>query len=318
MTPASPPKTLRRIEPWPRQAGSPLSGARNAIWLPAAPLISCLRAIMSRDTRGVTLDEAQRRNHFPATPVCSITWYFKGSAQWLRPGDPPHTESPGQPLGRVSFTGPITHPVIVRNPGEIEVMTVLLMPDALARMTGIDPGEYINRALPVADVLDPAWLALCAAVDEAPDDPHRIALIESFLLARWREPAVEERPAGRRFADWWQTLSHRAATSGVGRSPRQAERRVKQWAGQSLRVLRGLARSEQVFFEAVAGVRSGEVNWRDLAAGHGYADQSHLCRETRRITGFAPDELRRRIATEEGFWAYRLWGYTANATAITN
>lgn len=38
-----------------------------------------------------------------------------------------------------------------------------------------------------------------------------------------------------------------------------------------------------------------------------YANQSHLCRETRRLTGFSPDELRRRIHGDEGFWLYRLW-----------
>jgi AraC-like DNA-binding protein len=39
----------------------------------------------------------------------------------------------------------------------------------------------------------------------------------------------------------------------------------------------------------------------------GYADQAHLCRETRRITGFAPEALRRQMTTAESLWAYRLW-----------
>jgi AraC-like DNA-binding protein len=51
----------------------------------------------------------------------------------------------------------------------------------------------------------------------------------------------------------------------------------------------------------------GPVNWAELAADTDYADQSHLCRETRRMTGFSPDDLRRRIGSEEAFWAYRLW-----------
>ena len=51
----------------------------------------------------------------------------------------------------------------------------------------------------------------------------------------------------------------------------------------------------------VAGVST------DVAQASGYADQSHLCRETRRITGFTPDDLYRRIAEEESFWSYRVW-----------
>lgn len=52
-----------------------------------------------------------------------------------------------------------------------------------------------------------------------------------------------------------------------------------------------------------AAPRAGEL----LADASGYADQSHLCREVRRVTGFSPEELYRRIQEDEGFWSYRLW-----------
>lgn len=68
----------------------------------------------------------------------------------------------------------------------------------------------------------------------------------------------------------------------------------------------GIRRAEQAFFRAlVEGERP--VNWADVALDTGYADPSNLCRETRRVTGFAPAELRRRIAEEEAFWIYRMW-----------
>jgi AraC-like DNA-binding protein len=164
--------------------------------------------------------------------------------------------------------------------------------------------------VPVEDVFDDTWLALCRAVDEAPGDEARVRLIEDFLLPRWRQARPEATRAGRLVADWSHSLALRAATSGLGRSLRQVERRIKQWTGQPLRELRGIGRSEQAFFEAVVALKSGSVNWSDVASNTGYADQSHLCRQTRRITGFAPEELRRLIATDECFWAYRLWGYS--------
>jgi AraC-like DNA-binding protein len=83
---------------------------------------------------------------------------------------------------------------------------------------------------------------------------------------------------------------------------------VKRWAGLPLRELRGMARSEQAFFDAVvAKAQTGSIRWADVAADNGYADQSHLCRATRRITGFSPETLREGIEREEAFWAYRLW-----------
>jgi len=109
-----------------------------------------------------------------------------------------------------------------------------------------------------------------------------------------------------RLHDWARALAMRAAVSGVGRSLRQAERRVKGWTGLPMRELRGMGRAEQAFFRTVTD-GEGAVNWADIAADTGYADQSHLSRETRRITGFPPGELRRRIVEDESFWVYRIW-----------
>lgn len=82
-----------------------------------------------------------------------------------------------------------------------------------------------------------------------------------------------------------------------------------------MRELRGLGRSERAFFDTVVASKSGAVDWSEIANNTGYADQSHLCRQTRRITGFPPEELRRRIFHDESFWAYRLWGFSESHLA---
>lgn len=55
-----------------------------------------------------------------------------------------------------------------------------------------------------------------------------------------------------------------------------------------------------------------------MVADSGYADQSHLCRETLPVTGFTPEALRQRMAEDEGFWSYRLWGGYSFVTAGCN
>lgn len=64
----------------------------------------------------------------------------------------------------------------------------------------------------------------------------------------------------------------------------------------------------------IAG-KSSAVDWSEIANNTGYADQSHLCRQTLRITGFPPEELRRRIFHDESFWVYRLWGFSESHLA---
>ena len=57
------------------------------------------------------------------------------------------------------------------------------------------------------------------------------------------------------------------------------------------------------------GGATGRPHLQDWAQGLALrAAASGVGRETRRVTGFAPGELRRRIAEEEGFWVYRVWG----------
>ena len=59
-----------------------------------------------------------------------------------------------------------------------------------------------------------------------------------------------------------------------------------------LRELRGFGKAEQAFFDTIAAdAAQGSVKWADVAAGAGFSDQSHLCRVTRRITGFTPQAL---------------------------
>jgi AraC-like DNA-binding protein len=290
------------------------SPTRAELWLPRPALSACVRAVIARDTRDVPLTPADRYNHFPATPVCSLLWYLSGDAEIL-PEAGRGTAAPSQPLpAAISFCGPSTQPIVTRNPGPMHAFMVLFLPDALAALTGIDPGAYLDRIVPAAPLFAADWQTLFQAVAAAPDDATRADLIEAFLLPRWQAQRPDAASPIRVYADWYQSLALRAATSGLGRSLRQVERRIKQWTGQPLRELRGMSRSEQAFFDAVVATensRSGEVNWSEIASNHGYTDQSHLSRQTRRITGFPPEELRRRILREESFWVYRLWGFSA-------
>lgn len=208
-------------------AQAAFSEAQSDIWLPRAALSSCVRAVLSRDTRGATLHDAQRYNHFPASPTCAIAWYFSGRGEMLDAGHPASDDSPRSPLGPLIFCGPFNRPSISWNPGPMHGMILLLLPDALAALTGIDPGLYINRVVPAEEVFDASWLAMCEEVAAAPDDDHRVRLIEDFLHPQWQRARPDAASRGRIYADWSHSLALRAATSGwaqpaPGRAPHQA------------------------------------------------------------------------------------------------
>ncbi len=281
-----------------------MNDAATRLWLPPLALAGCVRGVMMRDTRGRQLDAMQRENYFPATPLVQLFWWAEGSSEWLAtPGF--STPPPERRHALMLFGGPFTLPTHTRNPGEMQAFKLLLLPDAFVALTGVSLERHVNRVVDAREVLPADWLAWGEAMSGAADDDARLQLLEAFLLPRWQ--ALGAQRTGHRYADWLQALAVRAATSAAGRSLRQLERRIKAWAGLPMRELRAVSRAEQAFYAVAAAEGVGAVNWADIAADNDYADQSHLCRETRRLTGFSPEDLRRRIQTEEAFWAYRLW-----------
>jgi AraC-like DNA-binding protein len=289
----------------------PFSNAINRLWLPRASLSACSRGVMGRSTLGLDLTEAQRLNFFPSTPLCTISWWFHGASEMApSPNTAPHLDltGPRRRLSGVMFSGPLTRPTVTWNAGPVHGMMLLLMPDALHQMTGIDITQAVDRFVDAREILPADWIALCEAVMAQPGDDQRVALMEQFLEPLWQSTRPRLPLQAHRYSDWAQSLALRAATSGAGRSLRQVERRIKQWAGLPLRELRGMGRAEHAFFEGQAAAQGGlHPNWAAVAEASGYADQSHMGRETRRVTGFSPEELCRRITTDEAFWSYRLW-----------
>ncbi len=84
------------------------------------------------------------------------------------------------------------------------------------------------------------------------------------------------------------------------------QRRMQDCTGQSHRDLHVLAKAESAFLDLMAQ-HPTPMNWADAATDAGYADQSHMGRVAKRLTGFSPETLRQKMASEEAFWLYRLW-----------
>ncbi|MEQ1594446.1 MAG: AraC family transcriptional regulator [Casimicrobium sp.] len=298
--------------PLPDSPYTDLAPAR--LWLPRAGLTGCLRAVVARSSVDVALTEPQRYNHFPAYPGSSIAWLFEGTVEMLEPGHPAHAGSPRLDVpGRVYFCGPFTRPTITFNSPSAHGMMILFQPDAFSVLTGKDSSEYLNRVVAADEVFDVQWREMFRAVQSASDDGARVAILQDFLQPRWSLSRPKNFLSSHLLQDWLRGAAQYFALSGFGRSLRQLERRFKRNTGLSMRELRSLTRSENAFYVAARESENGRLGaprWADVADEGGYADQSHMCRESRRVTGFSPDELYRLMCTEESFWMYRLWAGT--------
>ncbi|MEY4753069.1 MAG: hypothetical protein RJA44_744, partial [Pseudomonadota bacterium] len=190
-------------------APCPLSPDTDSrFWLPRSALSACVRAILTRSTLAAQLSPAQRLNHLPATPLCSLTWWFEGCAHILPPGrtgvEPLPTEPP---LPRLLWAGPLSRPITSWNPGPVHSLTLLLTPDAMQQLSGLAASDWVNRWTDARTLLPPDWLPLCEALFEPAGDDARIARLQDFLAPRWQAVRPVLPLQAQRYLDWARALA---------------------------------------------------------------------------------------------------------------
>ncbi|QTD44424.1 AraC family transcriptional regulator [Ottowia testudinis] len=283
---------------------TPARDTRTVLIKPHAELADCARGYVVRSTIGADLQAHERHNFFPAALNCSISWTVHGQTHMVRLGD---CAIGGPAPSPIMFSGPQTVPSETRNPGPVHFFLCMLLPDAVRALTGLDLQAHTNRHSPLHEVLDGDWRAMAEAVQTARDDAERVKLIEAFLHPRWQLARAGAAQRSSEAGDWMQALVQRAAASGRGRSLRQTERRMKLWTGQTLRQLQRLHRGEALFVHARQAQDAGLLAWADLAAAYGYADQSHLCRDFRKLSGLRLAKVFQTMRSDERFWIFRAW-----------
>jgi AraC-like DNA-binding protein len=276
------------------------------LYLPRPALGACIYMAIERDTRGRSLTDEQRFNHYPATPLPMVSWIFKGELHMVvEPLSASGSPVLAPALQSVVFSGPHRKPSASWSPGPVHALSVAFHPDALSRLLGIALEPYLDRILPLQELASGAVLDKFLQVGQA-DARAPFQRLEAALQPLWQgSQGGQTLPTLR---GWVQSLAVRAAFSRPGAGLRQAQRRFKDWTGQSHRDLQLYVRTEQamVLATAQAQAQGTAPDLASVAAEAGFADQSHLGREVRRVTGLPPGRLGELMRKHEAFWFYRL------------
>jgi len=293
---------------------APKSFAPVRTWLPPWALGNCVRAVLVRNAVGFGLSTEQGRAHYPASPICAINCLLQGSASLVDAGTASPEDPPRMPLAALTVSGPQTQPRTVFYETSAHGVMVILYADAWWALTGIPVTALADQIVEARSVLPAGLMKACERLFEADDDTTRIHRFFDDLLPLWQQRPRDTGAGHWQNTDWSQSMTPwieaialRAAGTGWGRSLRQTERRIKQWTGWSLRTLQGSVRGEAAFFGVMEAMLDDRLDWSQIALDHGFSDQSHFIRETRRITGFSPEALRHGLLNDEAFWSYRAW-----------
>ncbi|MBM1640385.1 AraC family transcriptional regulator [Sulfitobacter mediterraneus] len=269
----------------------------SKLFLPPAGLADAVFAGILRDTRGCTLSDADRLNHFPASPLVSVSFVIEGGLRILPEGCDVAVAHQLPEMDRLSLTPPQASPTTSWSDGPVYAISVGLFPDAWEGLSEEAQGGPVPAFLEAAIggyaqglPADAAWAQFCAV------------LMAERSKSR---PSAVGWSGGPWLSGWSRSLMHRAALAGPGRSLRAMERRIKRWSGQSRQTLAFHAAIDRLHQISVA---EKDAPLAAIAVDAGFADQSHMGRAVRRATGFSPAKLNRMIETQEAFWCYRLLG----------
>jgi AraC-like DNA-binding protein len=200
-------------------------------------------------------------------------------------------ERPAERLG--SFVaGLCDGPVIVSHGGTARCLQLDLTPLAARRLLGVPMAELANRSVDLGDVVGPAAAELAERIDGAGTPERAFAIVEAAVQARLAaSPMVDSGVAwslGRIGAS-----GGRAPVGGLaeelGWSHRRLIARFRDAVGMPPKRVGRIVRLERL----LARVDAPEApDWARAAAELGFADQAHLAREVRELTGLTPTALR--------------------------
>jgi AraC-like DNA-binding protein len=194
--------------------------------------------------------------------------------------------------GASRLIGTMSTAVVVHAPAGSHFFGVRLRPGVAAEYLTDAGRELVDRSAPLADVTLSGRASLGERIAEAPDHAARVAVVSEFLLgsgARLRPSDHRVRRAVELLRDAAGPAPVRAVAADLGLSERQLERLFKERVGIGPKLYARVARLERALSLLDSPIRGQAA----LASAAGYADEPHLIRDFRALTGVTPTDIAR-------------------------
>jgi AraC-like DNA-binding protein len=199
--------------------------------------------------------------------------------------------------GRLLVAGPATAAALApATPGQLRV-GVRFRVGAAGAALGLPAGELRDRGVPLDELWGPGARRLEDRVAAARDPQAALLALIGGIARRLPAPEAADHEVRRAAlalarpvtgADDAATVAASARAAGL--SERQLRRRFERAVGYGPATLARVLRFQR-FLHRAATPAAAPTPLARLAADAGYADQAHLARECRRLTGLPPSRL---------------------------
>jgi len=184
--------------------------------------------------------------------------------------------------GQLLVAGPDTRAYVSSSERGVRFAAIRFAPGTAAGLLGVPAREVVNHQVPLAELWSPGRTRRLAdrigkAADPAPG-------LEEAALALFDEPP--DRLVGQVVRGVRRGVAVPALAGSVGLSERQLHRRCLDAFGYGPKMLDRVLRMNRALDRARSGLGLAAV-----AAQTGYADQAHLTREVKALTGVPPRVL---------------------------
>jgi AraC-like DNA-binding protein len=196
----------------------------------------------------------------------------------------------GAEVPSAAVVGPRRHAVWLRFQGRVDQVNISFFPGAAGVFVDVAMPELVGRMAPADDVWPRDFREAVAELEPLPPERRNSGLAD-LLLARLeprREPDLRVREAVRLIQASRGRVTVRWLAGRLDLSVSQLERSFTRHVGLGPKLL---ARQARVCALAAEAMRQARPGWALLAAKYGYADQAHLARDFRELTGLTPSGL---------------------------
>ncbi len=175
--------------------------------------------------------------------------------------------------------------------GSPDSLLLRLSPAGLSRFTITPAYAFTNQRVIMQDIWGAGAAVLCEQLQEETAANRRIAVLEQFLLQRFRQPSPADELV-MHLASWLKTENESIVFPRLKQlsnlSWRQTERRFKQVIGLDMQTYIRICR-----FQRAKSLIVEHPQWRLTDVGYtaNYYDQAHFSREFKQFSGVRPGKF---------------------------